>query len=815
MDLESVQKFKDFLEEYSFIHPKDESSWTYSYMGDYTLKLKIEGNLSQSSFLLLSRNFDSIQEEYFAKENFLVFIFDFSRFNKAVKEVRTQILNARLFSDSRIYFVFFGMNYFVSTMAKVLSNQYVRNRMFSAKTEVEAQKIAKDLIADYIDREEKKGINPNYYLEDHNKILIKEKEYRMVSKQNWVYNDPSSDFSYKIDLIDDDIFVARPTGYIHHQNSLRANILFDKVVGSAIKKGKTYYRIQDYSFVNGAESKARKDFVDYLIPSIHQINLMVFYGLNRSMKLIVRLGRLLHPTFSKIHIVNSFQDALELVIAHKYQEIEEEKEKPELGTQEKEYSSPQEEIADLKSEIKTREKDNEHLQRLLFERLTRIAFGDLDDFVPVHLDDSGIYGDLFSAIQLLNEDFHEIRNERNEYQKQLKLVDSEHQSEIRKLKIYQTVGMLENEEFVKTKINELDFSIETILNIIQYLRKNDNPNRQKELFQIVKNAGLTLQDSLRQLKNRDTSLQKLDVISDSMFNYRKNLDTLLEICQLGFHGSSVVFENSVDEAIPTFLIGDQRKFNQIVNIFLDNSKKHTSEGFIRLNTKLIKNTITQCHFRIEVEDSGSGMDKYIQDSLRQKESLKIPEKRISGLGLSIAKKLAELLNADWGFESEKNKGSKFWLELKFTIGFHDKKSQMYATRDQRKRKSKADLSFQDRKALLILDDLVKQNLLEEILQNKGIQPRAKLNYEFLSDMKAAYDFVFVSFHLRDNAEQNSFEALKKVLDSQVESEKPIYIGFVKDKRSTKLDEYRKIGVDYFLPKSYTIDQIDQFFEELK
>ncbi len=815
MDIESTEEFRAFLEKNNFSHPKGESAWTFSYTGDYTLKVQIEGSLSQSSFLLLSRSFDEIQEAYFKKDDFLVFILDFERFIKAVKEVRTQILNARLFGDERINFVFFGMNYFVSTMAKIVSNQYVRKRMYNAKNEREAQGIAKELIANYRDLQEKNGINPDYYLEDHNKIRIKEKEYRLVSKQNWVYNDPSSDFSYKIDLIDSNIFVSRPTGYIYHQNSLRANILFDKVVGSELKKKETYYRIQDYSFVNGAENTARKDFSDYLIQGIEHINLIVFFGLNRSMKLIVRLGKLLYPAFSKIYIVNSFQEALELVISHKYNEIDAENRAVENDFKRKEYSSPEEEIADLKAVLKSKEKDNERLLRLLFDRLSKIAFGEFDDYVPVQLDDDTIYGDLFSAVQLLNEDFNEIRKERNEYRRQLKLVDSEHQSEIQKLKIDQAVSMLEKEEFVKSKINELNFSLETILNSIQFLRDNDNLNKQKELFQIIKNAGLSLQDSLRQLKNRDASSQKIDVISDSMFNYRKNLESLLEIVQLGFHASSVVFENSVDEAMPTFLIGDQRKFNQIVNIFLDNSKKHTSEGFIRLNTKLIKNTITQCHFRIEVEDSGSGVDKYIQDSMRQEDSMMMLENRNSGLGLPIAKKLAELLNADLGFESEKDKGSKFWLEVRFTIGYHDKKSQMYSIRDQRKRKSTADLSFQGSKALLILDDVVKQNLLEEILQNKGIQPRSKLNYEFFSDLKDVYNFVFVCFHLRDEGERHSFKALKKVLDSQVESDQPIYIGFVKDIRNSKLDEYRKNGVDYFLPKSYTIAQIDQFFAELK
>ena len=111
------------------------------------------------------------------------------------------------------------------------------------------------------------------------------------------------------------------------------------------------------------------------------------------------------------------------------------------------------------------------------------------------------------------------------------------------------------------------------------------------------------------------------------------------------------------------LYADDRKLAQILRNYISNALKFTVRGEIRVSvTNNADGTIT-----FAVSDTGIGMDKHARDSIFQDfsqiDSQLQRKLRGTGLGLSLSKRVAELLGGRVGLESEVGKGSVFWVCL--------------------------------------------------------------------------------------------------------------------------------------------------------
>lgn len=115
------------------------------------------------------------------------------------------------------------------------------------------------------------------------------------------------------------------------------------------------------------------------------------------------------------------------------------------------------------------------------------------------------------------------------------------------------------------------------------------------------------------------------------------------------------------------IITDFSKFRQIINNLLHNAFKFTEEGFIEFGYKIDD---LNSEIIVYVKDSGKGIpsDKksIIFDSFRQANEGNIRVHQGLGLGLTIAKKITELLKGHIWFESTEDKGSVFYFSIKYT-----------------------------------------------------------------------------------------------------------------------------------------------------
>jgi len=120
----------------------------------------------------------------------------------------------------------------------------------------------------------------------------------------------------------------------------------------------------------------------------------------------------------------------------------------------------------------------------------------------------------------------------------------------------------------------------------------------------------------------------------------------------------LVFEEPHD--LPK-LYTDDRKLSQILRNFVSNALKFTPKGEVRVSAERQGDD----HIRFQVTDTGIGIAPEFHESIFQDFSqVQSPlQKRLrgTGLGLSLSKRLAELLGGSVSLESEPGRGSTFSL----------------------------------------------------------------------------------------------------------------------------------------------------------
>lgn len=140
----------------------------------------------------------------------------------------------------------------------------------------------------------------------------------------------------------------------------------------------------------------------------------------------------------------------------------------------------------------------------------------------------------------------------------------------------------------------------------------------------------------------------------------------------------LIFEEPED--IPR-LYTDHKKLSQILRNFISNALKFTPKGSVRVSARRMSDE----HVAFAVADTGIGIPKQHQAALFndfvQLDSPIQKRFRGTGLGLSLSKKLANLLGGDVTVESEERKGSTFSLIIPVRLPGHEADEAIFATEE--------------------------------------------------------------------------------------------------------------------------------------
>jgi signal transduction histidine kinase/ActR/RegA family two-component response regulator len=222
-------------------------------------------------------------------------------------------------------------------------------------------------------------------------------------------------------------------------------------------------------------------------------------------------------------------------------------------------------------------------------------------------------------------------------------------------------------DFLSHMSHEIRTPMNSIIGMSYLALQNETHPKQRDYLQKIHYSGehlLDLINNILDLSKIERSMLVLDKQSFALNKVTERLNTLFHLpaiekgIELSFH---------LDPEIPTFLHGDLQHLNQVLVNLTGNALKFTSQGNVVIRAHLLSQDEQCCWVRFEVEDSGIGIKKDLQAKLFQPfvqgDSSITRIYGGTGLGLTISKKLIELMGGAVGLQSTLQKGTTFWFDI--------------------------------------------------------------------------------------------------------------------------------------------------------
>jgi PAS domain S-box-containing protein len=153
-----------------------------------------------------------------------------------------------------------------------------------------------------------------------------------------------------------------------------------------------------------------------------------------------------------------------------------------------------------------------------------------------------------------------------------------------------------------------------------------------------------------------------------------NLKAMLDKLSIFFIGQALEknlrFDIEIDPELNRQVLGDITRLRQVLNNLLSNAIKFTNRGFVKLTAQIIERVSEKtCRIYFGVTDSGIGIPsaklEKVFESFTQADPRTTRKYGGTGLGLTISKKLVELMNGIMEVDSIHGKGSCFSFDIVF------------------------------------------------------------------------------------------------------------------------------------------------------
>ncbi|MDR1869814.1 MAG: response regulator [Treponema sp.] len=223
--------------------------------------------------------------------------------------------------------------------------------------------------------------------------------------------------------------------------------------------------------------------------------------------------------------------------------------------------------------------------------------------------------------------------------------------------------------FLAQMSHEIRTPMNAILGVseIQLRNKSHTPDAEEAFKQIYDSGNLLLNIINGILDFSKIEAGKLEIVPVK-YDVPSLLSDAVQLNRLRYESKQIEFKLSVDENTPLELYGDELRINQILNNLLSNAFKYTDKGTIELSVYPEKgndeDTVTLV---LRISDTGQGMkedqvkrlfDEYVRFNMETNRS--IPG---TGLGMSIVKRLIDMMGGQILVDSAVGKGTTFTVHL--------------------------------------------------------------------------------------------------------------------------------------------------------
>lgn len=340
---------------------------------------------------------------------------------------------------------------------------------------------------------------------------------------------------------------------------------------------------------------------------------------------------------------------------------------------------------------------------------------------------------------------------------------------------------LAKSDFLSRMSHEIRTPMNAIIGLTQLAHAElDNKIQTDSFLTKIEEASKLLLNIINEILDMSAIEHQRMKIASLPLSIRDMLKAVIEIYNIQCRNKGITFKVNNEIKDNPLLQGDGKRINQILLNLLSNAVKFTpAGGRITLTVKEIKRDEDFLYVQFAVADTGIGMSTEFRERLFQpfeQESVNTFQKfGGSGLGLSIAKNLVQLMKGEVSVESQEGKGSTFTFNLPLAF-CKDGALIQQAMPTMFAKNLKAD-AFAGKNIILAEDNKVNQLVAREMLKRKGatvtIAEDGKVALDlFTQNAPYTYAAILMDIHM---PVMDGYESTKAIRNTKKEDAKTIPI----------------------------------------